>query len=94
MITDQYAINLVITELNQELNDKCYAEEIDNVQKENEIIDDIQSLFSEKDWKDKASNVIENTLPYVTESRRKSTAMTSIFPFRQSVNFFCSTGTF
>lgn len=60
MITDQYAINIVISELNQELNDKCYAEEIDNIQKENEIIDDIQSPFSDKNWIDDSSIVIED----------------------------------
>ena len=60
MITDQYAMDTIIIEINQELNDKFYAEEVDNIQIENEIIDDIQSLFSENDWKDKSSNVIEN----------------------------------
>ena len=50
MITDQYAIDIVITEINQELNDKFYAEEIDNIQNENVIIDDI------------SSNVIENNM--------------------------------
>ena len=37
MITDQYAINMLMTELNQELNDKCYAEEIDNIQNRNKL---------------------------------------------------------
>ena len=32
MITDQYTIDTVINEINQELNDKCYAEEIVNKQ--------------------------------------------------------------
>ena len=50
MITDQYAIDIVITEINQELNDKFYAEEIDNIQNENVIIED------------KSSNVIENNM--------------------------------
>ena len=48
MITDHYAIDIVITELNQELNDKFYAEEVDNIQNENVIIDD------------KSSNVLED----------------------------------